>query len=125
VSEGASINNKTLNQKLEKNEEKVRGYIPRGCDFKCYKCPHQGDCAIPRRLIEARRRYALRIENKKTFLKYMLNNLALTLSLYDRILRPIFNVFSRLNRNFRYRRNLLPENVYLNNRFKKYRRARA
>jgi len=39
------------------DKENIRGYIPRHCDLKCYKCRHQGDCVILRRIIEARRRY--------------------------------------------------------------------
>jgi hypothetical protein len=120
VLKNASSNNGRLSQK-SKNEEKLQGYARRECDFKCYKCPHQGDCIIPR-LIEAR---GLEIESEKTFLnsKYGLKKLAPILSLYERILRP---VLSRLNRKIyvtKGNRNL--ENVYLNNRFRKYRRAKA
>jgi len=39
------------------NEENIHGYIPRRCDLKCYKCRYQGICIIPRRLIEARKRF--------------------------------------------------------------------
>jgi len=45
------------------DKENVRGYTPRHCDLKCYKCRHQGDCVIPRRIIEARRRY---MKNSRT-----------------------------------------------------------
>jgi hypothetical protein len=98
-------NENSVNKASQKSkDEKVQGYFPRNCDFKCHKCNYQGVCIVPRMLIEARRRYMFGIENKKFFLnrKYELNNL--TLSLYGRIFKHI-NKFSRLNKNFnRYRR---------------------
>jgi len=48
------------------DKENVRGYTPRHCDLKCYKCRHQGDCVIPRRIIEARRRYMRNSMTKNT-----------------------------------------------------------
>jgi len=45
------------NSNRTSNEENVHGYIPRKCDFRCYKCRYQAKCVIPRRLTEARKRF--------------------------------------------------------------------
>jgi hypothetical protein len=44
------------------DEGNVHGYTTRKCDLKCYKCRYQGVCVIPRRIIEARKRF---IRNNK------------------------------------------------------------
>jgi len=64
-----STANKNSNKKSL--EENVHGYIPRRCDLKCYKCRYQGICIIPRRIIEARKRF---IRNSMLGNKSPLNN---------------------------------------------------
>jgi hypothetical protein len=39
------------------DEKNVHGYLPRRCDLECYKCQYQGICIIPRRLLEAGKRF--------------------------------------------------------------------
>lgn len=102
------ISKKSENEQV--NEEKVRGYVPKNCDFKCYKCRYQGVCILPRRLIEARRRYAIGVENKNLLFnrKYRLNSLAsifLNLENYGKVFRSLVARLFRLNKEpLRYRR---------------------
>jgi|GEM_PF-2676054 len=37
-------------------DENTHGYIPRRCNFKCYKCRYRGICVIPRKIIETEKR---------------------------------------------------------------------
>jgi len=66
-------NYKSVNKSASKtsDEENVHGYIPRRCDLKCYKCRYQGICVIPRRIIEARRRF---LRNNMFGNRILLNN---------------------------------------------------
>jgi len=53
---GEETNSQKSNNKQIDNKN-VRGYIPRKCDLKCYKCHYQGICIVPRSLISALGRY--------------------------------------------------------------------
>jgi len=79
-------------------EENIHGYIPRKCDFKCYKCRYRGTCIISRRLTEARKPFTRNmLEN--TFLnnnKYRLNDLPTTLGYKKRLLRHLISLKKKI-----------------------------
>jgi len=73
-------------------EETVNGYVPRRCDFKCYRCRYRGICVIPRKIIDAEKRVTRNnLFGNTTLLnnKYRLNGFPAIRGYKKRLLRDL------------------------------------
>jgi len=80
-------------------KKNVRGYVPRRCDLKCYKCRYQGICVVPRILIEAgKRTIRNNIFRNMSLLdnKYKFNDFPTILGYKKRLLRYLTNLKKKL-----------------------------
>lgn len=49
LTEKETDSQKSNNRQID--NKNVRGYIPKKCDLRCYKCHYQGFCIVPRSLV--------------------------------------------------------------------------